>query len=382
MASITERLKSYFGFGEKRSTGWWEAGAPEPGAVTVDKATHLAPVFSTFRHLVDYVSTLPADFYRVEGKKRIQVDPPVLIQNIEAEIGLETWLGQAIYGVLAKGNAVGRIRALSSDRKPEMVTWSGDWSGGEGGVDWWLDGVPLPDSLVALIPWIVPPGKKLGLSPIAHYAAIVNAGLSAQDYADVRRGGGIPPSLLKNTARTLDPEEAPAMRDRAAASFAAGKPFIIGSDWDFSMPVIPPSHAMFIETLKLSANQIAAIYGIDPREIGGSTDNSLTYTTDESRALNRSQNARPYVTRLETAIDRWLPDGIVMKLNMNATIRADIKTQTDVIGAKLKDGRLNVDEARALDDLGPVPGGDRYNVLAPSGVEPAQRNEGEHHDGR
>ena len=79
------------------------------------------------------------------------------------------------------------------------------------------------------------------------------------------------------------------------------------------------------------------------------------------------------------AVNRWLPEKTVMKLNMNANIRADIKTQTEVVGAKLKDGRLNLDEARALDDLGPVPGGDRYNVPVPSTV-PAQRNEGEHHE--
>jgi flagellum-specific peptidoglycan hydrolase FlgJ len=362
------------GRAEKRSndTGWFATGGDSPTTVSEDRATHLAPVFATFRHLVDYISTLPADFYRVEGEKRTQVAAPELIRNVDMEYGLTTWLGQAVYGVCARGNAVGEITSLSGWNLPTMIRWAGDWSGGDGNVDWYLDGKPKPDRLVAHIPWIVPPGKRLGLSPIAHYAAIVAAGLSAQEYADIKRGGGIPPTVLKNSARTLIASEAQQMQSRASASFASGKPFITGNDWDLSMPTIPPSHAQFIETLKLSANQIAAIYGIDPREIGGSTDNSLTYTTDESRALNRSQNARPYVTRVETAIDRMLPQGIVMKLNMNATIRADIKTQTEVVGAKLADGRLSLDEARALDDRGPIPGGNRYNVPVPSTV-PAQR---------
>jgi hypothetical protein len=368
-----------FGRAEKRSADWFATGAESPTTVTEARATHLAPVFATFRHLVDYVSTLPADFYRIEGDKRVKVGTPELIRNVDEEYGLQTWLGQAIYGVVAAGHAVGEVTSLSGFRLPTMVRWSGDWSGGQDGIDWYLDGKPKPNSLVAHIPWIVPPGKKLGLSPIAHYAAIVNAGLSAQEYADLKRGGGIPPTVLKNSARTLIAEEASAMQKRASASFASGKPFITGNDWDLSMPAIPPSHAQFIETLKLSANQIAAIYGVDPREIGGTADNNLEYSTDESRALSRAQNARPYVTRLETAVNRWLPEKTYMKLNMNATIRADIKTQTDVIGAKLKDGRLNRNEARALDDLGPVPDGDRYNVPVPSTV-PAQRNEGVPHD--
>lgn len=366
-----------FGRAEKRSgsTDWFAYGGDNPASVSEERATHLAPVFATFRHLVDYVSTLPADFYRVEGDKRVKVATPELIRNVDAEYGLTTWMGQAVYGVVSRGNAVGEVTSLSGFRLPNMIRWSGDWSGGDGGVDWYLDGKPKPDSLVAHIPWLVPPGKKLGLSPIAHYAAMVAAGLSAQEYADIKRGGGIPPTVLKNSARILVAEEASAMQKRASASFASGKPFITGSDWDLSMPTIPPSHAQFIETLKLSANAIAAIYGVDPREIGGTADNNLEYSTDESRALSRAQNARPYVTRLELAVNRWLPEKTVMKLNMNATIRADIKTQTEVVGAKLKDGRMSVDEARALDDLGPVPGGDRYNVPVPTTV-PALR-EGE-----
>lgn len=362
-----------FGRPERRSAdNWFTYGGESQATISEERATHLTPVFATFRHLVDYVSTLPADFYRVEGEKRVKVPTPELIRNVDAEFGLTTWMGQAIYGIVSRGNAVGEVTSLSGFRLPNMIRWSGDWSGGDGGVDWYLDGKPKPNSLVAHIPWLVPPGKRLGLSPIAHYAAMVAAGLSAQEYADVKRGGGIPPTVLKNAARTLNAQEAAEMQRRASASFASGKPFITGNDWDLSMPTIPPSHAQFIETLKLSANAIAAIYGVDPREIGGTADNNLEYSTDESRALSRAQNARPYVTRLELAVNRWLPEKTVMKLNMNATIRADIKTQTEVIGAKLKDGRLSLNDALALDDREPVAGGDFRNVPVPSTV-PTQR---------
>lgn len=357
---------------EKRSGAeWFTYGDTAPNTVTEERATCLAPVFATFRHLVDYVSTLPADFYRVEGGKRVKVGTPELIRNVDAEFGLGVWLGQAVYGIASRGNAVGKIEAVSGWQLPTMVAWSGNWSGGNDGL-WFLDGSPTPGALVAHIPWIVPPGKRLGLSPIEHFAAIVRAGLSAQDYADVKRGGGIPPVVLKNTAREIQPEIAASAQAKAVLAFASGKPFVTGSDWDLTAMTIPPNHAQFIETLRLSANQIAAIYGVDPREIGGSAAESLTYTNDESRALNRAQNATPYVVRIENAINRMLPQATVMKLNMNARVRADIKTRTEVIGAQIQDGRLSVNEARALEELEPVPGGDFHNVPAPSAV-PTQR---------
>jgi hypothetical protein len=351
---------------------WWANGDPPPLAVNEAKAIRLAPVFAALRFLVDYVSTLPVDFYRLDGTKRIAVEPPELARNIDDEIGLGTFLGQAVYSIAAQGNAVGKITAFSPDKRPLMIMWSGMFSGGDN-TPWILDGAPLPDGMIAHIPWIVPPGKRVGLSPIEHYAAIIRAGLSAQDYADVKRGGGLPPSVLKNTAKMIDAEVAATAAERASRSFANGKPFVVGSDWELHAMSIPPNHAQFIETLNLSANQIAAIYGIDPREIGGTpAQGSVAYTNDESRSLNRAQDAAPYVIRIERAMTRLLPDGVYMKLNVDARIRADIKTRTEIIGAQILDGRLSVNEARAYEDLAPVAGGDFHNVPAPNG-EPVQR---------
>lgn len=355
------------------SAEWFAAGEDAPRAVSEERATHLGPVFASIRHLVDYASTLPVDFYRsnTDGSTT-QVSPPELIRNVTDEFGWSTWLGQAMYGILTRGNAVGEVTSLSGWQLPTMIRWASDWSGGDD--RFFIQGRSMPDGLVAHIPWIVPPGKRVGLSPIEHYAAMARAGLSAQEYADVQRGGGLPPVHLKNTAKTLDSDQASGVQSRAVRSFASGKPFVSGNDWDLSIMTIPPSHAQFIETMKMTGTQIAAIYGIDPREIGGSASDSLTYTNDESRALNRAQNASPYLTRLEEAVSAWLPERVRMRLNWSAKIRADIKTRTDVIGAQIQDGRLSVNEARALEDRPPVPGGDYYNVPTPT-VEPANRKD-------
>lgn len=356
---------------EQRSgSEWFAIGESSPTSVSEARATTLTPVFAALRFLVDYVSTLPVDFYRLEGKKRVEVETPELAQNVDDEIGLGTWLGQAIYSIAAQGNAVGR-KTPGSDG-PIMVRWASNWSKTTND-EWFVDGNALPNSLVAHVPWIVPPGSRLGLSPIEHYASVVRAGLSAQDYADVKRGGGIPPVVLRNTSKTVSPETASVAQDRASKSFASGKPFVTGADWELKAMSIPPNHAQFIETLNLSANQIASIYGIDPREIGGTpAQGSVAYTNDESRALNRAQDASPYVVRLETAVNRMLPVGVYMKLNVDARIRADIKTRTEIVGAQIQDGRLSVNEARELEDREPVAGGDFHNVPTPLG-EPAQR---------
>jgi len=365
---------------EKRSAAADVDDMPSTRVVTPDTATYLAPVFSSIRAIVDYVSTLPLDFYRREPDgTRSAIAMPELFRNIDDEYGIENWIGQGIYATVTRGNAVGRITATSGYNGarvlPTMIEWAKDWSAIDDReqIPWWhLDGRPASPSTVAHIPWLVPHGRRLGLSPIQHFATLVAAGLSAQEYADVKRGGGIPPSILKNVMQVLDPKAAEKVRDRAGASFASGKPFVTGKDWDLSIVSIPPAQAQFIETLKLSATQIAAIYGIDPREVGGGASDSLTYTNDESRARNRAHNMRPYIVRFEQAIARWLPGGQAVRLDVGETIRADIKTQTEIVGSKLKDGRLSLNEALALEGRPPVAGGD-YRNIPRSPSEPVNR---------
>lgn len=334
--------------------------------LSTERATHLSPVYSAIRFIVDFLSTLPVDSYRMNGDSRTSAALPQLLrsQNEPGRPGLGNWIGQAGFGLATAGNAVGWITETDGFGYPSVVNWLRRewWSFDEINKQWYVAGQPVGSSQIVHIPWIVPTGRTLGLSPIEHYMAIVKAGLSAQDYADVRRGGGLPPAVLKNNQVTLDSEAAATIRDRAVAAFTSGKPFVTGNDWDLNISVIPPSHTQFIETLKLTASQIAAIYGIDPREIGGEAVGSLTYSTDESRSLNRANDMRPYMVRIEDAFNRLLPERQFVKLNVDATFRTDLKTRTDVLGAQILDGRLSVNEARALEDRPPVTGGDYHNI--------------------
>lgn len=365
-------------FGSRSMHPWdleGEVSYPAPATVTPEKATHLAPVFAAIRHIVDYTATTPVDFFRYNSDgARVPATTPDLFKAIEDEVGWETWIGQMAYGVLTVGNAVGRATRMNGFGRPAMVEWARVWSGGDDG-PLVVDGAPVSPLKLVHVPWLVPPGLRMGLSPIGHYAAIVRAGLSAQEYADLKRGGGLPPVWLRNKERELPAEIAATMKSRAVAAFATGQPFVTGSDWDFGVVAIPPNHAQFVETMKLSANQIAAVYGIDPREVGGTAGDSLTYTNNETKQIDRGNNNQPYLVRFERAVDRLLADGVHMKFNINAHVRADIKTRTEVIGAQLADGRLNLNEARALEDRGPVVGGDFHNMPAPKPATPQQRKE-------
>lgn len=370
-------MSLFFGSrGEQRAGGEWADVADARGRVTEETAPRLAPVFAAHRHIVDYVSTLPMDAFRKEPGRRAEISLPRVFANLDEPggPGLVSWLGQAAYG-LAGGNAVGWVVEFDGYGYPTIVRWLhwSQWHFDEGAKQWYVSGQPVPSYRIAHIPWIVPPGKTLGLSPIEHYASVARAGMSAQDYGDV--SANFPPAVFRNTQKVVSPEQSSEIRKRLSTSMRRREPLVTGNDWEFSAITIPPNQLQFVETQKLTANQIAAIYGIDPTEIGGTAANSLTYSTEELRQINRAANMRPYLTRLEAGFRRWLPAKQYVRLNVDATFRVDLKTRTEVVGAQLKDGRMSVDEARELEDRGPVPGGNRYNVPAPT-AEPTMR-EGE-----
>jgi HK97 family phage portal protein len=376
----------FFGKREQRAIGDWFITDTLPAqlnGVSPERAMMLAPMYAAHRHIVDYLSTLPVDTYRKAGDLRVETALPPLLSTPDAPggEGLVAWLGKAAFG-LALGNAVGYVRRASGYGMPTDVHWLhwSQWSYTESTGQWYINGQPVASADIVHIPWIVPPGRRLGMSPLQLFAStVVQSGMSAQEYADIKRGGGLPPVVIKNTQKTLDPTTSQAVKDRAKASFAKGEPWVTGADWDLQAITIPPNQAAFVETLKLTANQIASIYGIDPTEVGGTPANSLTYSTEELRQINRAANMRPYIERLERGLSRLMPEKQFMRLNVDATMRVDLKTRTEVVGAKLADGRLSLNEARALEDDGPVPGGDFHNVPTPKSGEPNTR-EGVTHD--
>lgn len=353
----------------------WISGADTSTTVNQDRALHLVPVLAAVRHIVDYGSTLPMDGFRKNGEERQEIALPKLFADMEKDGRLVGWMGAGLSSMAIRGNAVGLKVTTDGFGFPTAVEWIAmdrvyvDDSSGVG--HWFIDGRPVSRSSIVHIPWITIPGRTLGLSPIEYYAETINAGLDSQKYGnDWFRGGGFPPAVFRNNQRTVAPDESDKIRARLSASMRRKEPLVTGSDWEFTPIVIPPEQAQFIETQKLSANQTAAIYGIDPTEIGGEAANSLTYSTEELRQINRAANMRPYLVRFERAFASWLPERQFVKFNINATIRTDHKTRLEIYEIARRIGLLSINEERSLEDLPPVPGGD-VHVPAPVQAQPA-----------
>jgi phage portal protein BeeE len=118
---------------------------------------------------------------------------------------------------------------------------------------------------------------------------------------------------------------------------------------------VPADDVHFLETIKASATEIAAIYRVQPEDIGGVSGGSLTYATLEMNELKRNRRAlMPWVRRMEWATTGLLPQPQYVKANMDHLARADLKTRMEAHDIALRIGLETLPEGRALEDKAPL----------------------------
>jgi HK97 family phage portal protein len=340
----------------------WIQGGSLSSTISQEKALGLTAFFAGVRHITDFCSTMPLKPYRKVGEERIPAPMPRLFADMEAAGTLVPWLCQGFSSTVIRGNAVGLIADTDGFGFPTNIAWVSmdrvhvDDSTGRG--IWYIDGRQVSRLDLVHIPWMTVPGKTLGLSPIEYHAQTIGAGVSAQSYgSDWFDGGGFPPAVFKNTQKVVSSEASQSIRARLAASMRRKEPLVTGMDWDFTPITVPPEQAQFIETQKLTATQIASIFGIAPDEIGGEAPNSLTYQNEEHRQTVRAHNLAPYLVRFERAFASWLPERQFVRFNIDSMIRADAKSRWDINKIRVDMGESSLDEIRAQEDKPPLPDG-------------------------
>jgi len=365
----------------------WDVGGQTVAAVTQSRALSLAPVYAAARHISDNVATLPLHgFRKIDEARREKLSSlPQLFKSLADTGTLPSWLSTSVNSLALRGNAVGLITRRDGLGFPLEVVWiSMDHVSVDdqipGQPAWFIKGRRVDTSDIVHIPWFTLPGQTLGLSPIEAFALTVEGGLQAAQYGvDWFRAGGVPPGTFKNTKLEVAEDKAQQIKARLVRAIRSHEPIVYGADWEYHPITISPEQAQFVESAQLTANQVAAIYGIAPEEVGGKAANSLTYANEEHRQTTRMHNLRPWLVRLETAFSALLPLRQYVRFNVDAVIRADLKTRHEVYKIDLETGIRTIDEIRALEDLPPKP---RSEVPAePSepesepGEEPARRLE-------
>lgn len=341
-------------------------------------ALRLGAVYAATSLLADLVAALPLHSFREVGGTMVPMGSmPALFQTPSVQGTMFDWLHRLMTSLALWGNAYGLITSRDGYGYPTGVEWLNPLNvsveeaqlHGPGSfvmpIFRWY-GAIVPKEQLIHIPWYTLPHRVKGLSPIGAYSTVIRTGLGAQRYsADWFDDGGVPPGTFKNVNKTVNRDESEEVKSRLVSAIRSHQPIVYGSDWEYNPIAIPPNEAKFIETVKLTATMIAAIYRIPPEMIGGETGRSMTYQNVEQQMTNLVMlTLLPWVTKIEAAFYKLLPEKQYVKFNVDAMIRADIATRHTVYKTDREIGLKSINEIRDLEELPRIPGGDSYEPLA------------------
>ncbi|GGJ74429.1 phage portal protein [Glutamicibacter ardleyensis] len=345
----------------RSSSGGWSSVFGTGGGLnnSMESTLRLIPVYAATSLIADSIAIMPVSEYESTGgskqkakqQSQLMIDPHPWPTMTRVE-----WLHQFTSSFLLRGNAYGLITAVDTAGTPSKIMWlhpdhvQVDESGSLPVYSY--KGAKLDPSTVIHIPWYPLPGTSVGLSPISQFRQMLETGYAAEQYGkDWFDNGSTPSGHLKYNKGSLEGSDAAKVKSRFKAAVAGNDLFVSGSDWEWAALSVNPDEAQFLQTIKATANQVAAIYRVDPSDIGGEAGNSLTYSTLEMNQIKFQTRAlQPIFTRLEHHISRLLPDFHYMKFNPDALVRTDIKTRMEVTKIGLETGMLLQEEGREQEE--------------------------------
>ena len=90
--------------------------------------------------------------------------------------------------------------------------------------------------------------------------------------------GGFPPGTFQNINEEVDSQQAKEIRRMLTDTIRERQPLVYGRDWDYKPLVVPQDEATFIKSMQLNATQVAAVFGVDPKRVGGTRADGMTYS--------------------------------------------------------------------------------------------------------
>ncbi|MFF5421807.1 phage portal protein [Streptomyces misionensis] len=345
-----------------------------------ERALRLAPVYAATRLLADSVASLPMKSFRVAGETRLPIVLPELFRRPAAVGTRYDWLHRAMTSLTLRGNAYGLVVATDSAGWPTQIEWlhPDDVSLEDNLAPvpvWYYRGRRLDEGQMFHIPAYTLPGQILGLSPIGYLMVTTETGLLAQQFGRDWFANGSTPSAVLETDMEVSKDAADILKARFKQAAADRDVVALGGGVKYRPISVPAEESQFLETIKATANQVAAWYGVPPEKVGGETGGSLTYNTVEQNSIDLlTWTLRPWLARLEQAFSLLRPPAEEISFNADAMLRTDTLTRYQTYRISRVIGLNNVDELRAIEDLEPLPNGQGQDY-APLVKAPADESE-------
>lgn len=352
-------------------------------SVSPDSAMQMSAVWACVRLISESIASLPLHVYRrVDVRTRERVSGP-LVHLLHSEpnriMSSFTWRETMAAHVLLWGNGYSLIVRRANGEPTEFLPVASKHvkvlrtPGGFVAYD-----VTMPDGMRVRVPqtdMLHIPGLAfdgvVGVSPIRYAAQSIGLALAAEQYGAAFFGNGSTPSGYISLPGKINKEQAAVLRETWYATYGgvknAHKTAVLFENGKFERISIPPEEAQFIETRKHQVADIARWYRVPPHMIGDL--DKATFSNIEHQQLEFvTHTLRPWLVRFEQELNRklfpssssGLPSDTYAEFSVDGLLRGDVASRSDYYVKGRQWGWLSANDVRALENLGPIDGGDTY----------------------
>lgn len=348
---------------ESRDMTWQDVWGSDSAPMMMGEysVTRVGPVYAAVSMIADLFvqAKIQAGAEAADGEL-IPVPAPAWLRDPDPYVTRSTWRYQMVVSLKLRGNAYG---LTDPDRR--YVRWlHPEWVS----IDesnplrprYWVLGqevqlVKQGGSLIHVAEF-VHPGRVRGLSPIGQFMDLFEAAKAAADYG--RRwfkNSSVPPAILSTKFERIGADRLREARDDFIAAAKDGKPVALPGEWSWQKVTLDPKEAQFLETIKATATQIAAIFRVAPEDIGGESGSSRTYSNREmDSGLLNTRTMQPIGVRMSDAFEPMLPTGQSLRVGFDALAQPGLLESARVDTEELTNGTLTLAEARRRKGRSPL----------------------------
>lgn len=364
-------LERWLGQGYSTSTG---------AIVTPETAWQCGAVLACIRILANMAAQLPLKVYRrIEGGKEPAPRHPVaqVLRRPNAEWTSFEWrermiadsciFGSSYNQLILDGKGVVReiwpldaskVKvARSQEGGPRVYTYNNNGR----------ERIFSEDDI--LITPLLSDGIK-GRSLIDLAREVIGLTVTAQEFASRFFANDATPRLLIKTVKEMGPEARKSFLDawfnrHGGAARAHGVGFISGTD-DIKVVDTDVSKLQLVESRRFQLEEICRIFGV-PLHLVQSLERATNNNIEHQGIDFVTHSANPWLKRIEERLDLSLfgpREGAdyFCQFDVNGLMRGDYQSRTEGYARQIASGMMMPNEARALENMNPVPNGDRLFI--------------------
>ena len=347
--------------------------------VGVDGALQVSTVWACVTLIVETISTLPLNVYKSDqnGNKELVDKTSRLYQVLhnrpnKRQVAIVFWSQMMLNRVL-RGNSYARIIRdrnkevvalwpLSADQMEVIITDSGSMI-----YAYTIDNETLiyTDKDILHIPGM---GNGIvGMAPLDYMRSSVSLAISAQNHTTktYRKNARRPGVLMSD--QVLTPEQRVKIKENFG-DIVSGKDkelYLLEAQFKFDPLGMSPADIQLLESRQFSVQDLARWFGV-PSVLINDTSETTTLGSSAYEIIQAwyRLKVRPQLELIEQSIQenvltpKQRSQGIEVEFDLDALRRASPKDRSEVNAKNVQNGLRTRNEARATDNLKPLPGGD------------------------